>query len=504
MAIISLVAMTLLFIDVTGYAAAHWSWMAKWQLVPALLAVNLLVVLVLIALTLLLGRVYCSVICPLGIYQDVVNRISIWFSPRNKRRLGRFRYHKAYKSLRLGFLGVFVILVVLALAGVVGQWCASLIEPYSAFGRIMTWLGRPVGVEINNALADMAEANGSYAFVRVQGLSFVLPLFIVAAVTLVVVTLFAWRGGRQWCNTVCPVGTTLGFLSRYAWLRPVINTDRCTRCGSCGRHCKASCIDTKKHQIDYSRCVSCMDCLTVCREGAITFSHPKKDKKAVNQATSKPSVDSRRRAFLVGGTIVASALASKAVTSATDGGLAPLKKKQPSLRTTPIVPPGAVSARHLASHCVACQLCISACPNGVIKPSTDFKTFMQPVLDFTDGYCRPECNRCSEVCPAGAIKPIDLPVKVSTKIGTAIVDLDQCISAAYGQHCGNCARRCPIGAITMIPVSEGASKMRPLVNSEACIGCGSCEYHCPVGKTASIRATRAAIYVDGIAVHRLL
>jgi len=202
--------------------------------------------------------------------------------------------------------------------------------------------------------------------------------------------------------------------------------------------------------------------------------------------------------------IVAGAMAAKAVESATDGGLAPMKKKKAPMRAMPVTPAGSVGAKWLAEHCIACQLCITNCPNGLLRPSTDPATFMQPVMNFTEGFCRPECTRCADICPAGAIRPIDRVTKSSTKIGTAVVDLDTCISAAYGQKCGNCSTRCPAGAITMIAVSETDSRLRPLVDAEACIGCGSCEYHCPVGKTGSIRAEYPAIHVEGLDIHRTI
>ena len=65
-AIFFFVLITLLFLDFTGTLHAWFGWMAKIQFLPALLALNVGVVIILIALTLLFGRVYCSVICPFG------------------------------------------------------------------------------------------------------------------------------------------------------------------------------------------------------------------------------------------------------------------------------------------------------------------------------------------------------------------------------------------------------------------------------------------------------
>lgn len=505
LAIVSILTLALIFVDVTGYAASHWAWMAKWQLVPALLSLNVVVVAVLAAATLAIGRIYCSVICPLGIYQDVVNRLGNLFASKKKRHLGRFHHAETHTRLRLGFLAAFLVLMSLGLLSLVAMSFASLIDPYSAFGRMMTWMLRPGAVEINNLLADNAAQNGSYAFATVAHLPVSVPVLIVSLITFVVVTVFAFTGGRNYCNMICPVGTILGYLSRYSWLKPTIDTDKCTRCGSCARHCKASCIDARNHTIDYTRCVACFDCLSACKEGAISYRHTSaKSETSHTDDAPDNNVDTRRRAFMMGGVIMASGAVAHAVTSATDGGLAPMKKKQSPKRDTPVVPPGAKSQRWLRQHCVACQLCIANCPSGLLKPSTSADTFMQPVMNFEDGFCRPECTTCSDICPADAILPIDVPTKSSTKIGTAVVDLESCISAAYGQSCGNCSSKCPTGAITMISVDDASQNLRPLVDASACIGCGSCEYHCPVGKTASIKASYPAIHVEGIETHHTI
>ena len=80
-AIFFFVLITLLFLDFTGTLHGWFGWMAKIQFLPAVLALNVGVVIALIVLTLLLGRVYCSVICPLGVFQDV----AAWLG-KNRRR----------------------------------------------------------------------------------------------------------------------------------------------------------------------------------------------------------------------------------------------------------------------------------------------------------------------------------------------------------------------------------------------------------------------------------
>ena len=482
------VAITLLFLDFTGTVHSWFGWMAKIQFVPAILALNVGVVIGLVVLTLVLGRVYCSVICPLGVMQDFF----AWLGRRGKKRRNKYSYSPAISWLRYGMLGLFVIALV---AGVSAIY--TLIEPYSAYGRIASNILAPVYAWCNNLLAGYAEKSGSYAFYETEIIMRSITL-IVAAVTLVVLFILSWRNGRTYCNTICPVGTVLGFLSKYSWLKPVIDTSKCNGCGLCGRRCKAACIDTKNHEIDYSRCVACMDCIDNCHQHAISYKHlkpAKGDVKDTKEETRK--TDNGRRTFITGvGAVVATA-AVKAQDKVVDGGLAVIEDKKIPVRKTRIVPPGAISLRHFSQHCTACQLCVSVCPTKVLRPSTDLKTFMQPESSYELGFCRPECTKCSEVCPDGAIVKITEAQKAATQIGHAVWVKENCLPLTKGVSCGNCARKCPVGAITMVAYdpNDPESPKIPVVNDERCIGCGACEDLCP-------SRPFSAIYVEGHEHHR--
>ena len=486
LAVLFFAIITLLFLDFTGTIHAWFGWMARIQFLPAVLALNVGVIVLLSALTLVFGRVYCSVICPLGVMQDIIS----WISGRRRKKKFRFSWSPAKSWLRYGVLALFI----LALAAGAGS-VVALLAPYSSYGRIASNLFAPVYRWGNNLLAYFAERVDSYAFYETSVWLKSLPTFIIAALTFIIIAILAWRNGRTYCNTICPVGTVLGFLSRFSLLRITVDPDKCTSCGLCSRQCKASCLNGKEHTVDYSRCVSCMDCIGVCRHGAISYRRPVK-KKAAGPKVEKAQVDNARRSFLAGSAVLAASATLKAQEKKVDGGLAVLQDRQIPVRATHIVPPGAVDARNFARHCTACQLCVSVCPNGVLRPSADLERLMQPEMSYERGYCRPECTKCGEVCPAGAIHPLTVAEKSSTRIGHAVWVRKNCIPLTDGVECGNCARHCPSGAILMVPSDKDRpdSVKIPAINPERCIGCGACENLCPARPFS-------AIYVEGHEMH---
>ena len=502
------IGVTLLFLDFTGTLHAWLGWMVKVQFLPAVLAVNTLAVAALLLITILFGRVYCSVICPMGILQDIIS----WIHGRTKKK-NRFRFHytKARNWLRYPILVLFIIGLALG-----ANSLALLIAPYSAYGRIAANLFAPLYQWGNNLLAWVAAKADSYAFYSVDVWIKSVSTFVISAVTFVVIAVLAWKNGRTWCNTICPVGTVLGFFSKFSLFAPVIDTEKCRSCGLCGKQCKAACINMKEHQIDYSRCVACMDCIDTCKDGAIHYARrrsPIKSGMTTGQSgmttgqsgmaetrhgrPDRPSADQGRRAFLVSSAIAGTAVAAKAQEMKVDGGLTAIERAEKPERQTPLVPAGSLSLKNFTDHCTACQLCVSVCPNQVLRPSTSIMTLMQPEMSYERGYCRPECTRCSDICPAGAIRPITREEKSSIQIGHAVVNLDNCVVNTDEVSCGNCARHCPAGAIKMVRKNpdDPKSLMIPTVNEERCIGCGACENLCPARPFT-------AIHVEGHEVHK--
>ena len=482
---------TLYFLDFAGFLPESIGVLTDIQFIPALLALDVVVLVALIIITLIFGRVYCSSVCPMGIYQDIV----AWLSKKLKKKK-RYTYSRAKTILRWSILGATLVAFLSGFTFLLG-----LLDPYGAYGRFVTHLFRPAYLAGNNLLETVFTSFNNYSLYKVGIYSLGVFSLITALITLLVIGFLAWRNGRTYCNTICPVGTTLGFLSRFSLFKIRFVDEKCNSCGLCSMKCKASCIDSKNKVIDRDRCVTCFNCIEVCNRNAMKYTlvGPKKQEavEAIPTYTyikeDKPIDESKRR--FLSATLITSLTAGKLLAQTATGSV--LSKRELK-RQTPIAPPGALSFDHFREKCISCHLCVSKCPSHVIKPA--FLEYgpggmMQPKLYFDHGFCNYDCTVCCDICPTDALVKLTREEKHHTQMGKVNFILENCIVYYDETNCGACSEHCPTQAVYMVPYK--GSLTIPETNPDICVGCGGCEYVCPA-------VPYKAIYVEGLTAHNTI
>jgi formate hydrogenlyase subunit 6/NADH:ubiquinone oxidoreductase subunit I len=438
---------------------------------------------VIVVLTVLFGRVYCSTICPLGTLQDIVG-----FAAARGRKRRSFRFSAPLNALRYAILSLTVLLL-LAGSGLL----LNLLDPFSSFGRIVANLFRPATLLANNVAALLLEQVGIYALPRVQWAAFAAASAGLSMATLLLVAWLAATRGRLYCNTICPAGTLLGLLAGISWLRIGIDQDACTGCRSCEDVCKAGCIDSRWKTVDSSRCVGCSNCLAGCLKDALRFEN------SWRRPVPAAQPDRERREFLLN-----SGALLLGLTGVPEPARVIIQSKPttiPERVTSPTSPPGSGSIAHFTATCTACHLCVSACPSRVLVPSLfefGLEGMMQPRMNFHSGHCNYDCTICMDICPSGAILPLGVERKRLTQLGVARFIKENCVVFTDNTACGACSEHCPTKAVDMVPYPNPANKPLkiPEIKPDYCIGCGGCEHACPT-------KPYKAICVDGNPVHKL-
>jgi len=458
------------------------------QLIPSLLAwvagAGLgLAALLILGATWMFGRAYCAVLCPLGLLQDAVWRLRQWIRPCK-----RLPFAPEATGLRWTVFGLCALGAILT-GGLALAW----LDPYSLFGRAAAYLLRPLAVWLGNTLTPLLHAVGWSDWYRVESAwHWGMATAVVLVMSIAIVALAAWRG-RLYCNTICPVGTLLGWLARRARWRLRLSPGLCRKCGECLEVCKAQCIDLRRQELDFSRCVLCFNCLGICPERGVHFElawrRRARPSPPVEPATCQGS--SRRHFLLLLLALIGwkgwapSALRAAGTSSrpVSAGVSAPVPEKPP-----PVSPPGSRRVDRFLRQCTACGLCVTACPTRVLQPA-DFEYgpagLMRPRMDYQRAYCNYECRRCGEVCPTGAILPLPLEEKKLTKIGEVVLTLELCVVVAQGTDCVACSEHCPTQAVFPKPYKDHLRV--PEINPALCIGCGACEFACPVRPVRAIR-----------------
>ena len=380
--------------------------------------VDTLAAVVLIAVvTLLFGRIYCSVLCPLGILQDGIAFMAQRLKGKTHRRY-RFMDTRPVKY------GVFLFVLILGAAGVMLPLIALLPSSnfftitsnvfLKLFNLILELLARAAqGVAENGFLAHFKVAHGPgapgwYESVNPPAAAFGFSL----GVFLVVVALAAWRG-RIYCNTLCPVGAVLSLIGQKPLYRIALSQDMCVCCGLCEAACKGGAIDSKKKSVLAENCVMCFNCIPACKRGGVRLE--KRPKMASFSLSRRHFIGAAGRAVVYGGGILLVRKIEKT--------LPPKPSREPAM------PPGAGNSKRFHEKCVGCGICIRECEGKVLVPAVGqygLEGFMQPVVDYSRGSCVYDCNHCSSICPPNALLPLSLAEKQRTRIGIASVK-DTCV-----------------------------------------------------------------------------
>lgn len=446
-----------------------------------ILSVGFILILI---LTFIIGRFYCSALCPLGILQDIMIRVEKWF---HKRKVLRF---KKATWWRYGFL---VLAAVSLLTGFMAVF--NLLDPYSNFGRIFSSLVKPLIILTNNLASVMIGESGPFIINRYPIRGFDVPTIVYPSLIAVLLLYLTWRHQRLFCNLICPVGTLLGLISRYSLFKISLDKTICNQCGKCSTKCKANCIDIKTQEIDYSRCVLCFDCIGPCPDKGVKLGRiPATRYIDDRQASANLNQASRRRfigsAFLIG--VAGHLFAQKKDTTVFEKPTTIPEKKSGA-----VTPPGSRSVQEFTTKCIACHLCVSACPTQVLQPSMlhyGLQGFLMPHMDYHANFCNFECVACGRACPTGAIEEITIEEKKTIQLGKTTFVKENCVVYTYNTACGACSEHCPTKAVHMVPYLNGLTI--PEVNQSICVGCGACEYACPT-------IPYKAIYVNGNGVHQL-
>ncbi len=424
--------------------------------------------LIFLLLTLILGRIWCGWLCPLGTILDIFS-LQRW-------RLAKEGWCESFRSVKFGLL--FVILG----AALGGSLTLLSLDPNTMIARavsgaIWSWLDQALGF----LEANLYSIEGMSAWV-VRLDTFIRPrifpslpvphthrfwliLPVLAAITL---NLLA---ERAWCRSICPLGGLMAILSRHSWLRRVVGPG-CIECGECVSVCPTGTIDPTDFHSDAGECTLCLLCVDQCAlsENTIRFTQP--------QPSSKPYDLTRRQAISTMGIAFFSSF----------GLWLEQVYKDPLDQT--LHPPGS-SAYSIRSSCVRCGLCLEICPTGALQPAMQeggVSGFWTPRFSPRQGYCDYGCNACGQVCPVGAIPELQLEMKRQSVIGLAILDRERCLAWAEDTPCIVCEEMCPLPEKAIEfenPDDQGV--LKPVVLDHCCIGCGICEFKCPVEDEAAIR-----------------
>ena len=441
----------------------------------------------LVVITLLLGRVFCGWVCPLGTLNNMA---------------GSLRKKNRGEEKRMGWYRVkYLLLFFLLASSLFGMQLVGIFDPLSLLIRSLSVSINPLfnygtaaffdGIYNLDAKPLSAISEPVYGALKKSVLEFRQPYFIqgtfISLIFLLILGLNL-KENRFWCRYICPLGALLGLLSRFSLLTRSVS-EGCTGCGACDRVCQGNASPHETELWKDSECLYCQNCDDICPQNAVSFGFSGKKKTA--------AMDLGRRRVLAS---VAAGIVSVPLLRANSH--ANQEYADPLL----IRPPGSLAEKEFLSRCVKCGECMKVCITNGLQPTlfeAGLEGIWSPILVPRLGYCEYRCTLCGQVCPTGAIKRLSPEEKVKVKLGLAMIDKGRCLPWTHATPCIVCEEVCPTPrkAIwleeTKVVDRNGKELIvkQPRVDLELCIGCGICETECPVG-------SRAAIYVTSIGESR--
>ncbi|HID64239.1 MAG TPA: 4Fe-4S binding protein [Anaerolineae bacterium] len=432
--------------------------------------------LITLAATLVLGRVWCGWVCPLGTLLDLF---------RFRRARGNtIRVPPRWRQVK------FFLLFVVLISALFANLTLLILDPITILTRTLATAVMPAlnyaFTTIEFGLYGFGPLQAPLAWLEMALRGSILPteqpfyqLNVLLAFLFIGIVSLNLFTHRFWCRYLCPLGALLGLLTKVSWLRRVVGPG-CNQCRRCSRDCTMGTVEPERGFAgDPGECILCLACLGTCPQESVTF-------KGQLGLAEWRSYDPSRRQLLA-------SLATSV------GGLVLLRTSPIARREHPraIRPPGA-RENNLLAKCIRCGECMKVCPTSGLQPSfseSGLEGLWTPVLISRLGYCDYSCHACGQVCPSGAIPPLTLEEKRRTLIGLAYIDQNRCIPWADNVDCIVCEEMCPVPAkavkLDEVEVLNDQGELvivkRPRVVRDLCIGCGICEYKCPLNGEAAIR-----------------